>query len=316
MPDLAKMEIKELAASVALVCFLFGMAVYLPILGFFFALFIPLPVLYTQHKLGRKYGIVVAAISVLVIMVIIGGIGPDLLFFAELLLIGILLSMLFEKSFPVEAVVVLTCLAVLASGAAGLVLYSLAIDQGIGAMVSAYVMRSLELTMALYKSAGLPDDSVRILSDSLKEIHYVLVRITPALITVMTMLVVWANILTARPIFSATGMPYPPFDRLNQWRAPEFLIWPVIACGGVLLLPFSSLKMVGLNGLIVLLTVYFFQGIAIVSFFFNKKQFPRIARFLLYGLIFVQQLLLMMVIAFGFFDTWIDFRKLVKKSES
>ena len=73
--------------------------------------------------------------------------------------------------------------------------------------------------------------------------------------------------------------------------------------------------MVGLNVLIILLTVYFFQGIAIVSFYFNRKQFPKIARFLLYGLIFIQQLLLMVVIAFGFFDTWLDFRKLNKKPE-
>ncbi len=315
MPDLAKMEVKDLVGSITLVCFLFGMAVYLPVLGFFFALFIPLPVMYTQTKRGLHYGIIIAAISLFVISLIIGGIGPDLLFFAELLLIGIFLCVLFEKKFPVEAVVVLTCLIVLISGATGLFLYSLTLGQGVGALLSAYVMRSLELTMALYKSAGLPDESVRIFSESLKEIHYVLVRITPALITTMTMIVVWANLLMARPIFTVSGLPVPDFGRLNEWRTPEVLIWPVICCGGILLLPLGSLKMVGLNVLIILLTVYFFQGIAIVSFYFNRKQFPKIARFLLYGLIFIQQLLLMVVIAFGFFDTWLDFRKLNKKPE-
>jgi len=70
-----------------------------------------------------------------------------------------------------------------------------------------------------------------------------------------------------------------------------------------------------MNGLIVFLTIYFFQGIAVVSFFFDKKHFSRIARMLLYGLIVLQQLLLIVVIGLGFFDTWIDFRKLDKNTE-
>jgi uncharacterized protein YybS (DUF2232 family) len=55
--------------------------------------------------------------------------------------------------------------------------------------------------------------------------------------------------------------------------------------------------------------IYFFQGIAIVSFYVEKKQFPRLLRVMLYGLIAMQQLLLLLVIAVGFFDTWIDFRR-------
>lgn len=315
MPETAKVEIKDIAGSVALVCALFGLAVYLPILGFFFALFIPLPVLYYQIKLGRTHGMIASAISAVAVFIMIGSIGVDLIFFAELLFIGILLSVFFEKNLPVEMVVGLTCLAVLGSGAAGLIFYSFTLNQSIGSIVSAYVMRNLELTMALYQSAGIPEDNVRVLSDSLGQIQYVLVRITPALITSMTMLVVWANILTARPIFSVRGMPYPSFGRLNQWRAPELLVWLVIGCGGALLLPSSGLKIVGMNGLIVFLTIYFFQGIAVVSFFFDKKHFSRIARILLYGLIVLQQLLLIVVIGLGFFDTWIDFRKLDKNTE-
>jgi uncharacterized protein YybS (DUF2232 family) len=66
----------------------------------------------------------------------------------------------------------------------------------------------------------------------------------------------------------------------------------------------------GINGLIVLMTVYFFQGMAITTFFFQKKRFPFILRVFFYGLIVVQQFLLLLVIALGFFDTWLNFRKL------
>jgi uncharacterized protein YybS (DUF2232 family) len=60
------------------------------------------------------------------------------------------------------------------------------------------------------------------------------------------------------------------------------------------------------------MTVYFFQGIAIVSFYFEKKHFPRTIRFLLYALIALQQLILLVVIGLGFFDLWVNFRRLGK----
>ncbi len=78
----------------------------------------------------------------------------------------------------------------------------------------------------------------------------------------------------------------------------------------MLLIPKISLKLLGTNGLLILMTIYFFQGIAIVAFFFDKKQLPRFLRIVLYSLIAVQQLLLLVVIGLGFFDVWLNFRKL------
>ena len=69
------------------------------------------------------------------------------------------------------------------------------------------------------------------------------------------------------------------------------------------------------NGLLILLTVYFFQGIAIVSYFFEKKRFPRLLRLLLYSLIAVQQILLLFVIGLGIFDMWLNFRKIGSSAE-
>jgi uncharacterized protein YybS (DUF2232 family) len=62
------------------------------------------------------------------------------------------------------------------------------------------------------------------------------------------------------------------------------------------------------------MSVYFFQGIAIVSFYFNKKRFPRVIRIFLYTLIAIQQLVLLAVIGLGFFDMWFNFRKLGKQT--
>ena len=116
----------------------------------------------------------------------------------------------------------------------------------------------------------------------------------------------------AKPILKRRSLFYPDFGPLQLWKAPELLVWGVIACALGLFIPITVVKVTGLNGLLTLMTIYFFQGIAIVSFYFEKKQFPRVVRFFLYALIALQQLILLAVIGLGFFDLWVNFRRLGK----
>ncbi len=156
----------------------------------------------------------------------------------------------------------------------------------------------------------MPEENIHMISNSLDHIQYVLVRIIPALFIVSTVFVTWANLLLAKPIFKAKALFYPAFGQLNLWKAPEPLVWGVIGCGLLILLPVNALKMIGLNGILVFLTIYFFQGIAIVSFYFDKKRFPRLLRVFLYSLIALQQVLLFLIVGLGFFDMWLNLRKL------
>ena len=148
------------------------------------------------------------------------------------------------------------------------------------------------------------------------QIQYVLVRIIPAFAVVTSLFVTWTTLLIARPILKSRNLTVPVYGPLNRWRAPDHLVWGVIGCGATLLVSAKGLKMVGLNGLLIFMTIYFFQGIAIVSFFFEKKNFPRAVRFFLYSLIALQQMALLVVIGFGFFDMWLNFRKLDLNKES
>ena len=98
-------------------------------------------------------------------------------------------------------------------------------------------------------------------------------------------------------------------------RTPEQLVWVAIVSGILLLVPSKGLKLLGVNGLIIMVMIYFFQGIAIVSYYFDKKKFPKILRGILYGLIVIQQFVLLLVVAAGFFDLWADFRRLKKGAD-
>jgi uncharacterized protein YybS (DUF2232 family) len=157
---------------------------------------------------------------------------------------------------------------------------------------------------------GVSQESIQMISNSLENVEYVLIRIIPAIIVASTFFVSWTNLLVAKPILKSRGIFYPSFGSLKLWKAPEFLVWGIIGCSLLLLLPDKTFKFLGLNGLLILLTIYFFQGIAIVSFYFEKKRFPRMLRVFLYSLIALQQVVLIVIIGLGLFDMWINFRKL------
>jgi len=305
---------RDIVSGVLITSLIFFVAVFIPVIGFFGALIIPLPILYYRLKLGRKNGALVPVISGSILFVVIGGLSADVLFFAELLLIGFILGELIKWNYSIEKTILYATGAVLISGFMGLVVYSILYGDGIYAIVSNYVTQNLKLTMVLYQSMGMSEENIRLIDRFLAEIQPLIVQIIPAMVTAATLFVAWTNILIARPVLKRRLLSYPDFGPLNMWKAPEYLVWGVIGCGLALFVPGTTINTVGQNGLLILMTVYFFQGIAIVSFYFEKKRLPRFIRFFLYALIAVQHLILLAVIGLGFFDLWVNFRRLEKQA--
>lgn len=301
---------KDIVIGIAVTSLIFLISVIIPIIGFFSALFIPLPTLFYRSKLGRKSGAVIPIIATIIMVLLLGGISIDILFFFELLLLGFVLSELLELELSIEKTMIYACGAVVVTGMVCLLFYSNIANKGIYALVSEYVDENLKLTLSLYDNMGIKQENIQMISNSLESIKYVLIRIIPAIVVASTLFVSWTNLLLAKPLFKHQNLFYPDFGSLKLWKAPELLVWGIISFGLLLLFPYKPVKVLGLNGLLILITVYFFQGIAIVSFYFEKKNLPRLLRFFLYSLIAVQQIVLLVVIGIGFFDMWLNFRKL------
>jgi uncharacterized protein YybS (DUF2232 family) len=305
---------KDILTGIAITLMILATSVKLPVMGFFCSLFLPLPILFYRSKLGRTTGLVVPAASMVIMIAITGKFSVDIMFFIELLLLGYLLSELFEHDMTVEKTILYSCGGILLAGFIGLLLYSNLSGKNIYDLVSSYVAANLEMTLALYQNMGVSEENIFNLSKSLDQIQYVLIRILPALVIVSSLFVTWSNLLIAKPIFKKKGLFFPDFGMLNLWKAPDSLIWFLIACGGLLVVPTGSFKIIGLNGLLVILMIYFFQGIAVVSYFFEKKRFPRFLRLIFYSLIAIQQIFLLFIIGIGLFDMWMNFRKLNLKN--
>jgi uncharacterized protein YybS (DUF2232 family) len=306
---------KNIAIGIGVTSLFFLFSAFLPIIGFVFSLFIPLPVLFYRTKLGRKWGLYVPLGTLLLITLVAGRISVDMLYFSGLLILGFSLSEFFEKKLSVEATVLGTCGVVLASGLIGLMAFSASAGQSLAAYVSAHVAHNLELTLTLYEKLGVSQEAITLVSNSMDQIRFVMLRILPALTIMSALFVCWLNIIAAKPVLTGRALPYPDFGPLNLWRAPDPIIWILIGSGLAMLLPGKGVKLIGVNGLLVVLTIYFFQGMAIVSFYFEKKGMPRFFRIMLYTLIALQQVLLLIVIGLGVFDLWLNFRKIGIKQD-
>ncbi len=302
--------VKDIATGVAITSLIFLISVFIPIIGFVAALFIPLPILFYRLKLGRINGLIIPVATSLLMVVLIGGLSIDVIFFAGLLLIGFMLGELFELNLSIEQTTLIASGSVVLSGLISLIISSILTGKSVFAMVSDYVAKNLELTLVLYQGMGMSPENIELISQSLDKIQQVLVAIIPALVLASTLFVAWISILLAKPVLTSRSLSYPDFGPLNLWKAPDYLVWGVIVCGLALFLPQAAIKVIGINGLLILMTIYFFQGMAIVSFYFDKKGLPRFVRVFLYTLIALQQLILLAVIGLGFFDLWVNFRRL------
>jgi uncharacterized protein YybS (DUF2232 family) len=304
--------LKDIANGVLITSLIFAVSILIPVVGFFCSLFIPLPTLYYRIKLGRTTSVVIPLFAFIIMVVVMGSFSVDVIFLAELLLIGFILGELLASRFSIDKTVLYACSAALISGIVSLLVYSIASGNDLISMLSEYVAQNIELSLLLYQSLGMSEENLRLIQDSLDKIQYILVSIIPGLTITSTLLVVWINILLSKVVLKGRLPFHPDYEKLTQWQAPDYLVWALIGCGLLMLLPASATRMIGLNVLLILITIYFFQGMAIVSFYFEKKQVPRFFRILLYTLIALQQLALIAVIGIGLFDMWFNFRKLEK----
>jgi uncharacterized protein YybS (DUF2232 family) len=100
-----------------------------------------------------------------------------------------------------------------------------------------------------------------------------------------------------------------PGTAFPAWKAPEQLVWVLILAGFIVAFGDGLLATFALNLLVILLPIYFLQGLAVIDCFFRRKAFSPIIRAIGYLLLTLVNPLPMVVTGIGVFDLWADFRK-------
>lgn len=100
------------------------------------------------------------------------------------------------------------------------------------------------------------------------------------------------------------------WPRFRSWQLPDRLIWLVIGSALLAFAPSTPLRHVAANLILLLITIYCFQGFSICVFYMNKWNVPLLFRSFLYVMIIFQTFGTLALLVLGVFDTWFDFRKL------
>jgi len=282
-----------------------------PYIGPIVLILAPLPVLYYFSRLGRRRGLIVLAASCLAAygILVLSGQSAALPVLFMIGFVGVLLAEILKRNFSVEKTFVLASLALFCGAAAFFLYHAARTDVTPWQMVERYVSQIVRENIKLYSQLNLSEEQVSLIRESAPQITDFFTGIFPALALTGAVLTVWFNLLVGRRLFRISGLPFPDFGDLAAWKAPEKLVWLPIAAGCMVLVPIDGFGIVGINLLIVCALIYLFQGLAIASYFFREKRIPAMIRWLFYALILIQQYLLIIVIAFGLFDMWVDFRK-------
>lgn len=166
---------------------------------------------------------------------------------------------------------------------------------------------SITQTITLYEKAGIKGDELKTLQQAMQQAGILIGRIYPALVTVGLSIVAGLNLLLLRKLASRYSVSLMLGD-FNRFKNPEQLIWVLIAAGFAMLVDNDVVTLAALNLLIVIVSLYFIQGMAVITHSFNRFVVPGFVRFIFYLLLAVQPFLALVVAVLGIFDLWGDFR--------
>jgi uncharacterized protein YybS (DUF2232 family) len=180
--------------------------------------------------------------------------------------------------------------------------------------------RALIDSITYYKSRGLPEDKLELLRETVEWLNQTLAKISPALLVMMVAFLAAVNYFLARYLLKKMGKNPPALKPLAHWKFPDRFIWVFIAASLCVwrgrTASLALLHKLGLNFLVLMLTVYLGQGFILTHFFLKKWRWPLVLQLVLYLVFLFQPVFLILIILWGIFEVWFDFRKLEVKEQS
>lgn len=312
--SIGSIKATDVLGCVGSVIVLLVASTWIPLLGPFFSLVTPLPFLYYATKWGLYQGAKIAAATILVVGLIgtLTGYPQVVLLCIEFGFVGLVISETYRRNYSFGLTVFCGTGLTLLLGTVIITLTGLSRNMGPLQLVLDYFQSNLNETIRVYEKMGSDPEQITMFREFTKMLMAVIAKTYPSLAIVGTGFVVWVNILLSRPLFRAMRLRY-PFGSMDRWSSPEPLVWGVIAAGVIMLVFEGTLKILALNGLIVMIVIYIFHGLSILLFYLNKYRVPAWVRFGVYFLLLFQQIFLLVLALAGLFDQWFNFRRMNKQ---
>jgi uncharacterized protein YybS (DUF2232 family) len=303
--DLVKGSVATLTLFLAYVTF--------PLAGLVPGLFVPLPAVFYALKNGRTVGVAIVTVAALV-MTLMGGATFALFYLMQAGAISLVLPAFLAtgrrgaKAIAYTVAVNLGAILVLAA------VYGVTHGTNPHEQAIRVINSSITQVGTLYEQVGIKGEELKTLREGMQQAGILIGRVYPALIVISLAFIVGMNLALLTKL--AARLPdFPVTGDFRGFKNPDQLVWILIVAGFAMLVKSQQVTTAALNVLIVVVSLYFVQGLAIIIHFFTRVAAPKFARVLFYLFLAFQPYLAVAVAALGIFDIWGDFRS-PKKQEN
>ncbi len=296
-------------AGVVLTLLLFLSSSWLGPVGAFANMLAAVPICYLVMRFGLRAGVVSVLLSAVVLLQL-GG-EAALTSYAGLFVVpALLLPSLLKRGQAWDRSLLISGVLTLLLAGLLLLAYVQLSGQELGTLLDQYLQAEVDMAMQAYSEAGFSESQLADLGDVAAQIagfiRSTFVGLYAAGVLVIHLVTLFFLQRFKKKQYQIEGTAF------TQWRLPAVLIWFLIVAGFSLLAP-MPLALFGRNLLAVLLPLYFVQGLAVVSCFLQRKNWPPLTKGLIYVLVFLLNPLPLVVTGVGVFDLWVDFRRPRKK---
>ncbi len=279
----------------------------------FFSVFAPLPLLVVASRSRRGWAWIAVLTNAALVWSLAGPFSSSLYG----VLIGVLalsLPEFLKARLSLSKTVGLTLLSVLLAGAAALSVYSWVhhfnplielrtqVDANLKSLVDSLGPEARSSWFGTEEDASFDDIRKSVMTE------------LPSALGIVVLALVWTNLLlllrlNPGRIRERVGVEVGFF---RGWKAPEWLVWPTILSGVLLIFDVGPVSVVALNVFKFLMAVYALQGLSILGYFFDVWKVRGFFRSV--GYVVSLLVMLPLLLSLGFFDLWFDFRSKLRQS--
>lgn len=285
--------------------FFFSAVLYLSAV---FVVFSPIPLIFQTLQANILLAVLALAVNSIFVY-IASGLGSTLFFAIFIGTVGIILPYFLKRGKSLERSATITFLIMVISMFAIAGLYYLKTKVNPMTVVTSYVT---EISETLWKSSPSQVQTNFDVEGPEELTKNFLVEL-PSAIAIFALILICANILVVlrlAPYLLVRRRGIDP-QIVKKWKAPDYLVWPTIAAGALVLLTGNVAHDIAQGFLKFFLAIYALQGLSVLSFYFDVWKVRGIFRNI--GFVIAVFLMMPLVLFLGFFDLWFDFRSKIRQ---
>lgn len=285
---------------------LFAAYLVIPPAGIFSGLLAPFPAAYFRFRHGRGTGVIIV-LGTTAAMTAYFGLSAGTFYLVQCGLIALLLPELLLRGFSAARSIVWTTSASVVLLATAVLFFSMISGQNVHQMAVAEIQKSVAQAVSIYENSGVKGEELEVLKQTMATASNLVIRMYPALIIITLIAMVGCNLALLRRCTVRMGLQL-NIHEFSAYRNPEILVWGLIAAGFSLLAVNTIITTAALNVLVIIVVLYFLQGLAVLSTVIARQSIAGVLRAGLYIMLLLQPYLAALVAAIGVFDLWGDFR--------